>query len=89
MCLLGTVDASELNACAQLLDRAYENTHTVPVWICNTKTETASSQHQRVCLLDMPAQKMWFFQLTSELAQQHADYFSPVQVLQKNNSAIL
>ena len=71
----------ELNACAQLLDRAYENTHySASVDLQYQKLRDSQLTTSARVLLDMPAHRKSFFQLTSELAQQHADYFS-AQVL--------
>ncbi|HRF87617.1 MAG TPA: hypothetical protein PK244_03385, partial [Pseudomonadales bacterium] len=68
---------AELDACAQLLDRTYENTH---------YSNSVDLQYQKLrdnqlttsarVLQDMRASEKSFFQLTSELAQQHANYFS-------------
>ncbi len=67
----------ELDACAQLLDRAYENTH---------YSNSVDLQYQKLrdnqlttsarVLQDMHASGKSFFQLTQALSEQHAAHFS-------------
>jgi glutamate--cysteine ligase len=67
----------EISQSAQLLDHAYETTH---------YSNSVDLQYQKLrdnqlttsarVLQDMRASEKSFFQLTGELAQQHANYFS-------------